>query len=164
MNEDGAVTFFMVYKCTLIKYNPEDDKEEYTEVYFHSKNRRLLSIEDFEENYEEALDTINGKLGDYMGESSGWMMDSINAVNLNIARYNPIRGSSYIPTPVGLVSKKALVNVQNQDQNCFLYSVLASLFPNKNNPEKISSYKKYLPELKYQGIEMPMAVKDIDKF
>ena len=71
MNENGAVTFFMVYKCTLIKYNPEEDKEEYTEVYFHSRNRRLLSIEEFEENYQEALDTINGKLGDYMGESSG---------------------------------------------------------------------------------------------
>ena len=28
MKENGAVTFFMVYKCTLIKYNPEEDKEE----------------------------------------------------------------------------------------------------------------------------------------
>ena len=146
------------------KYNLEDDKEEYTEVYFHSRNRRLLSIEEFEENYEEAIDTINGKLGDYMGESSGWMMDSIKAVNLNIARYNPIRGSSYIPTPQSLVKKMALVNVKNEDQNCFLYSILASLFPNKNNPEKRSSYKKYIDKLNYKGIEMPMAVKDIDKF
>ena len=103
MNENGAITFFMVYKCKLIKYNLEDDKEEYTEVYFHSRNRRLLFIEEFEENYQEALDTINGKLGDYMGESSGWMMDSIKAVNLNVARNNPIRGSSYIPTPVNKV-------------------------------------------------------------
>merc|ERR1711954_67556 len=107
----------MVYKYKLVKSNKEGEEEEYTEVYFHSKNRRLLSIEEFEENYEEAFDTINGKLGDYMGESSGWMMDSIKAVNLNIARYNPIRGSSYIPTPVGLASKKALVNVQNEDQS-----------------------------------------------
>ena len=129
MKDNRAVTFFMVYKCTLIKYNPKEDKEEYIEVYFYSRSRSLLSIEEFEENYEEALDTINGKLGDYMGESSGWMMDSINAVNLNIARYNPIRGSSYIPTPLGLVKKMALFNVQNNDQNCFLYSILASLFP-----------------------------------
>ena len=93
------------------------------------------------------------------------MMDSINAVNLNIARYNPIRGSSYIPTPVGLASKKALVNVQNEDQNCFLYSILASLFPDKNgNVSKVRAYKKYLDKLNHKGIEMPMAVKDIDKF
>ena len=164
MNENGAITFFMVYKCKLIKYNLEDDKEEYTEVYFHSRNRRLLSIEEFEENYHEALDTINGKLGDYMGESSGWMMDSIKAVNLNIARYNPIRGSSYIPTPQSLIKKMALGNIKNEDQNCFLYSILASLFPNKNHPEKVRSYKKYLDKLNYKDIEMPMAVKDIDKF
>ena len=92
------------------------------------------------------------------------MMDSIKAVNLNIARYNPIRGSSYIPTPVGLASKKALVNVQNKDQKCFLYSILASLYPVKQDAERVSKYKKYLDKLNYKGIEMPMAVKDIDKF
>ena len=99
-----------------------------------------------------------------MGESSGWMMDRIKAVNLNIARYNPIRGSSYIPTPQSLVQKVALVNVQNKDQNCFLYSILASLYPVKQNAERVSKYKKYLDKLNYKGIEMPMAVKDIDKF
>ena len=99
-----------------------------------------------------------------MGESSGWMMDSIKAVNLNIARYNPIRGSSYIPTPQSLIKKMALGNIKNEDQNCFLYSILASLFPNKNHPEKVRSYKKYLDKLNYKDIEMPMAVKDIDKF
>merc|ERR1712082_32411 len=83
INNNCAVTFFMVYKCKLIKYNLDDDKEEYTEVYFNSRNRRLLSIEEFEENYEQASDTINEKVGDYMGEPSGWMMDSIKAVNLN---------------------------------------------------------------------------------
>ena len=29
MKKNGGVTFFMVYKCKLIKYNLEDDKEEY---------------------------------------------------------------------------------------------------------------------------------------
>ena len=42
MNEHGPVTFFMVYQCKLKKYNP-DGTEESVDVYFHSKNRRLLS-------------------------------------------------------------------------------------------------------------------------
>ena len=53
--------------------------------------RRLLSIEEFEDNYEEAMDVINEKHGAYMSESSGWMMDSISNVNLNISTYNPMR-------------------------------------------------------------------------
>ena len=72
----GSVSFFMVYQCRLLKYNP-DGEEEYADVYFHSRNRRMLSMDEFEENYEDAIDTINGKLGNYMAESSGWMMDSI---------------------------------------------------------------------------------------
>ena len=111
MKKNGSVTFFMVYQCKLMKYNLDDDTVVYTEVYFHSRNRRLISIQEFEENYQNAIDTINGKLGDYMGESSGWQIDSINAVNLNIAKYNAIRGASFIPTPSAIEVKKAVVNV-----------------------------------------------------
>ena len=99
-----------------------------------------------------------------MGESSGWQIDSINAVNLNIAKYNAIRGASYIPTPSAIQVKKAVVNIKNKDQKCFLYSILAFMFLNKNNVEKVSSYKKYLDKLNYKDFEMPMAVHDIDRF
>merc|ERR1712081_41934 len=139
MKKNGSVTFFMVYQCKLMKYNLDDDTVVYTEVYFHSRNRRLLSIQEFEENYQNAIDTINGKLGDYMGESSGWQIDSINAVNLNIAKYNTIRGASYIPTPSAIEVKKAVVNVRNKDQKCFLYSILALKFPNKNNTSRVKA-------------------------
>ena len=47
-----------------------------------------------------------------MGESSGWQIDSIYAVNLNIAKYNAICGASYIPTPSAIEVKKAVVNVK----------------------------------------------------
>ena len=89
------------------KYNP-DGTEESVDVYFHSKNRRLLSIEEFEENYVDAVDGIDKKLGEYMVESSGWIMDSITAVNLNIAKYKPIRGSSHIETPARIIIRKQL--------------------------------------------------------
>ena len=100
----------------MTKYNPEG-VEKSADVFFHSRNRRLFSIEEFQEKFDDAMDGIIGKLEDYMGESSGWIMDSITAVNLNIARYSCIRGSSHIPTPVGIVKKKVIVNVQNDDQN-----------------------------------------------
>merc|ERR1712081_106575 len=164
MKKNGSVTFFMVYQCKLMKYNLEDDTVVYTEVYFYSRNRRLISIQEFEENYQNAIDTINGKLGDYMGESSGWQIDSINAVNLNIAKYNAIRGASYIPTPSAIEVKKAVVNVRNNDMLCFAYSILAFKFPHKNNTSRVSTYKKHLDKLNYKDVEMPMAVDDIDRF
>ena len=91
-------------------------------------------------------------------------MDSISAINLNVTGYNPISGASYTPTPSAIAVKKAVLNIKNRDQRCFLYCILAFLFPNKNNAEKVSSYNKYLSELEYKGIEMSMAVTDIEKF
>ena len=44
MKKHGSVTFFMVYECKLLKYN-QDGEEEYSDVYFHSRNRRLIAME-----------------------------------------------------------------------------------------------------------------------
>merc|ERR1711954_177560 len=166
MKKNVSVTFFMVYQCKLMKYNLDDDTVVYTEVYFHSINRRLITIQEFDTEYGGAIDKINGKLGDYMSESSGWQIDSINAVNLNIAKYDAIQGGTHIPTPSAIRVKKAVVNIQNfHDNLCFVYSILAFMFLNENgNVSRVSTYKKYLDKLNYKDFEMPMAVDDIDRF
>merc|ERR1712081_12075 len=165
MKKNGSVTFFMVYQCKLMKYNLDDDTVVYTEVNFHSRNRRLITIQEFESEYQNAIDKINGKLGDYMSESSGWQIDSINAVNLNIAKYDAIQGGTHIPTPSAIQVKKAVVNIQNfHDKLCFLYSILAFMFPPATNPQRVSKYKEYLDKLNYKDFEMPMAVHDNDRF
>ena len=140
-----AVSFFMVYQCKMVKYNNDEEEMESTDVYFHSANRRIFNMEQFDTEYDEAMDNINEKFGKYMGEQSGWVLDEIRAVNLNIARYNPIRGASYIKTPKAIEVKKAIVNIQNKDQKCFLYSILASKHhvSYKDHPYRASKYKKY---------------------
>ena len=54
------------------------------------------------------------------------------------------------------------VNVQNFYDN--LCCILAFLYPATHNPQRVNHYKKHLHKLNYEGIIMPMAVKDIDKF
>ena len=81
------MSFFMVYQCKLVKYNNDGEKVESTAVYFHSSTERLFSMEEFDEHYGEAM---NEKFCKYLGESSGWDLGSISAINLNVARYKPI--------------------------------------------------------------------------
>ena len=40
-------------------------------------------------------------------------------------QYKPGSGSSYIKSPKNIENTHAVVNVQNQDNNCFLWSVAA---------------------------------------
>ena len=80
-------------------------------------------------------------------------------------KYSPI-GGSYIPTPKSIFGKKAIINVKNNDENCFLYSILAHIKWDENikNKHRLSHYKPYLHELRTDGINMPMKLEDITKF
>jgi hypothetical protein len=51
------------------------------------------------------------------------------SVNIHIVNYKPIKGPSFIPLPAKLAAKKATVNVQNNDNKCFMWSVLAAHYP-----------------------------------
>jgi len=83
---------------------------------------------------------------------------------LKFARYNPLGGSSYLQTPVTIVEKQAIVNVQNKDESCFLYSVLAALHPANDHVSIPYKHMQYLFELKIDGLEFPLKVYDIAKF
>ena len=70
----------------------------------------------------------------------------------------------YIPTPKSIIGKKAIINVKNNDENCFLYSILTHIKCNEKNKNRLSYYKKYLHELRTDGIDMSMKLEDISKF
>jgi len=68
----------------------------------------------------------------------------VSNIRLDVAvyKYKPVRGSSYIPLPPLIANKKACINVKNNDQECFKYSVLLHLHPGKNH-ERVSVLKNY---------------------
>ena len=107
---DRNIQFFMVYKVKLVKVNANGE-EERVDAFLNSANRRVLDMDQFDEVYGQHMDKINEDFESYTGESSGWMLDELKSINLHISKYKPIRGSSYTPTPVGLASKKAIVNI-----------------------------------------------------
>ena len=97
----------MVYKVKLVKVNANEE-EERVDAYFNSANRRVLHMDQFDEVYAQHMDKINEELESYTKLGSGWMLEEIKSIYLHISKYKPIRGSSYTPTPVGLVKKLLL--------------------------------------------------------
>lgn len=85
-------------------------------------------------------------------------------MTLNVAKYKPIRGSSFIPLPIRLSAKKAVVNVQNSDQKCFQWAILSALHPSTHHVERVSKYVKHADELDFTGIDFPMQLKNISRF
>ena len=83
---------------------------------------------------------------------------------MNIARYEPLKGGTYLPTPAKLASKKAIINVKNRDNECLKWALRAALFPapRGKNPNRQSSYPVN-DGINYEGIDFPTPVKQIDK-
>ena len=53
-----------------------------------------------------------------------------------------LNGTSYVKIPL---RSNAILNVQNNDKNCFIWSLLASLHPCENtHPSRVNNYSQYI--------------------
>ena len=81
-----------------------------------------------------------------------------------MAQSTPMSGGTYVKLPEG-ICKRAVVNIKNEDNLCFAWSVLAHFHSDGlENPNRVCNYRKHLTSLKLDGLEMPMAVRDIPRF
>ena len=90
------------------------------------------------------------------------MVKSVDKYEIDISKYKPLRGSSYLSLPKKIY-KKATINIENINDECFRWCHFAFLFPPKPNPERISNYKAHIAEVKYDKLNFPVKLKDIPK-
>ena len=146
-------------------YGEENYKEDNT--YFHSITKLITWSTDLDEWYDkEVTDHILESFSSYEGKGSGWKFMGIQYLEMLVTKVKHFGGSSYIELPLEIKNKKACVNVKNNNQECFKYSILAALHYDeiKFNPERPSKYTKWINDLNFNGIDFQVDLKDIDKF
>ena len=92
------------------------------------------------------------------------MLNGIVNVILEIYKVLDIHASSYIELPEKYQNNKSIINIKNDDQNCYLWCILAHLCPVEDHKNETSSYSMHFNKLNLKGLEFPMKVKDIPKF
>ncbi|MFO0004618.1 MAG: hypothetical protein ACK559_26165, partial [bacterium] len=60
--------------------------------------------------------------------SSGHGIDRVIKFDLKLDRWAPVRGLSYLASPLWIVAKKCCVNVRNKDRDCFRYALTAAVY------------------------------------
>jgi len=95
---------------------------------------------------------------------SKFIIERVKNFVIRITKFRPLHGSSYIPTPKQIADKHCTINVKNRDQKCFVWSVLASLYPANDNVSKPCKYFPYEQSLDTTDLNFPLSVKDIPKF
>ena len=76
-------------------------------------------------------------VANFQRRGSGCIFRTILSTDIHLNKYEPLSGSSYIPLPKVLQSKKAIVNVKNEEDNeCFKWSFTTAIYPAENHPDK----------------------------
>ena len=100
-----------------------------------------------------------------VNEGSGWIIESIESQYINITTHKPLIGSSYLDLPIELRSpRKGLINIKNNDQQCFLSCHVRHINPAKDHPGRIKKTDRRLASNhKYDRIEFPVQEEDFRK-
>lgn len=154
------------YLVTRVEFTREKEgKVEKALPHFRSITYRHLTSEEFNIHFlNESFQKMFTAKEEFIMKGSDWIFSKVIYVELCYVVYSPLKGGTYIREPTELRNSKSLVNVRNRDQKCFLYSVLAKLYPAKRNPSRVSHYYAYLNKVNMQGIHYPVHITQISKF
>ena len=139
-------------------------EEERVTVYFHSPMERVAHglVQD---DFINMIDTITSQFNVFCSGGSGWVIKTLKSLEIRIA--GPFKGtaSSFLGTPADLKNVyRSLLYIKNKDEFCFVYSVLAGLFPQKKHVERPSTYSPYMDQLDYKLSDFPMSLSKLSSF
>lgn len=134
------------------------------EAYFTHHQSLILAKNDIARSVSDSVQEILQNIELFESGGSGWVVSNVAYADIHIARYRPLRGSTYMPLPDSLARKKAIINPKNNDAYCFAYCILASRFPPAYHAERVSLYKCYLQTLNLDSFTFPMTLSQIPLF
>lgn len=86
---------------------------------FNSKQESILSSTDVEIKYNEMISKMLEAFATFLRNGSVWVLKEVVGLDVAVNRLKPLKGSSHIPLPRGLSRRKGLINMKNEDQECF---------------------------------------------
>ena len=131
------IKFSMVLVCTMEQQEIDRNKGvvglKQDKAYFRSGIHINLKSTDVEKLIDKCVKKIIEDLEVYQKNGSGWYFNEVDKLEIHTVDFNPSSGSTYIPLPDWISNKKAIVNIQNKDEKCFIWCILRYLYPRKDN-------------------------------
>ena len=140
--------------------------DEEPDYYLNSGSQKVYTSK----GIDHALDNIEKKIlqtnAHFIRNQSSLVVKRILSTHLEVAQFHPI-GRGFKELPQFLASKQAIINVQNTDDKCFGYAILAALHHEDvgKNPDRPSKYEQYFNsnERGINNLRYPVALDDINE-
>ena len=113
-----------VQTTTWIRLIKDDDR---VELAINSRMTNVHQGSDLGQIVDEMIAHIKTQIENPALPNSRFRFDEVLFLDVNFHWLNLTRGSSYLPLPDWLARKKAIINTQNDDEECFEWAVIAAL-------------------------------------
>ena len=115
LREKKGFKYIISVKITLKKRINDNEFDPKT-LYFNSLIKTVINRRyHLNDSFEEILNLLDI----WINEGSGWIIDKIEGLYINISNYKPLLGNSYLSLTKALNhSTKGLINLKNRDALC----------------------------------------------
>ena len=137
----------------------------YKTAFFNGRAKTITKANDIEPELSMSRQEILNTIDKWVSEGSRWVIDRIDSHCINVTKYQPLNGSSYIELPIEFQNPaKGLINIKNKDDECFRWCHIRHLNPQQTNPQRIKKDdKQFIEGLDYTNIEFPVSQRQYNK-
>ena len=161
LREKRGFKYIISVKITLKKLI-NDNELDPIPLSFNSLVKTVINQRyHLNDSFEEILNLLDI----WINKGSGWIIEKIKGLYINVANYEPLLGGSYILLPKVLNnSMKGLINLKNKDDKCFMWRHVRRINPQNRNAERINKQDKEIAtNLNYSDIVFPLDINDYQK-
>ena len=153
---------YQITLCVLLSKVKSREYTEYGPVYFNSLTKTVIGNKYF---LDQCFNEIIFRLENWISHGSGWITEELVSQYLNLNSYLPLSGSIYVKLPKELSHPiKGLINIQNDDNKCFLWCHVRHLnYEGKNLCRIAKKDRKVGKSLNYSRVDFPVPKKDYCK-
>ena len=102
-----------------MKYDLKSGEVIVKEAAFHSKKEVNLERTDSNELFSKMKETVLESLAISQRQGNNWRFHSVLSLDLHMVKCVPRGSFSYIPLPRFVAAKKVIINLKNEDDECF---------------------------------------------
>ena len=162
MRENRQTRVRMILNCEMTRKELFSESTQILNTFFHSETVENLEGTDEREIYDGFMQTIEERIQNFNQRGSNWRFQRVLSLDIHFTDFQPLRGSTFLPLPRKISSKKAVINMKNTDDQCFKWSVTRALNPVEKNSERVSKELKDQSErLDWSGLKFPVDLKQI---
>ena len=162
MRENRQARVRMILNCEMTRKELFSESTQILNTFFHSETVENLEGTDEREIYDGFIQTIEERIQNFNQRGSNWRFERVISLDIHFTDFQPLRGSTFLPLPRKIATKKAVINMKNDDDLCFKWSVTRALHPVEKNSERVSKILKYQSErLDWSGLKFPVDLKQI---